>query len=256
MIEVIKDLNLENTEGNDDQGLANLELLLLAGPFGPEITSYLIKGAKFINNFGLSINWVDSVYCSLQPRSNKDYIGTEYLKELVKVNPLSNLYQLHLSGSNEESREKLDKHCVSIVYTLFCTSLKHLGNFFYWNLTNEEKRNMANALKANNCAIVLEEHLKNIKEEKLDVQKDYVDDRLTFSCQDPKSLISEQYYQKRKSLIPVFEANIGLHGFAEIHGIIPEEMSDSDLSFHNFDSDEEEDNDNYYDPIVIGLNLE
>ena len=107
IIEVIKDLNLENSEGNDDQGLANLELLHLAGPFGPEITSYLIKDAKFIDNLGLAINWIDSDYCSLQPRSNKDYIGKEYLKELVKVNPLSNLYQLHLSGYNEESIEKI-----------------------------------------------------------------------------------------------------------------------------------------------------
>ena len=120
-------MNLENSEENDDQGLASLKLLHLAGPFGPEITSYLIKGAKFIDNLGLAINWVDSDYCSLQPTSSKDYIGTEYLKELVKVNPLSNLYQLHLSGSNEESREKLDKHCVSIVYTLFCTSLKQIA---------------------------------------------------------------------------------------------------------------------------------
>merc|ERR1739848_619926 len=102
MIEVIKDFNLKYGEGKDDPELTNLKLLNLAGPFGPDITSYLIKGAKLIDNLGLAINWVDPHYCSVQPSSDKDYIGTEYLEELINVNPLPNLYQLHLSGSDEE----------------------------------------------------------------------------------------------------------------------------------------------------------
>ena len=51
MIDVIKDFNLNNGEGKDDPDLTHLKLFHLVGPFGPEVTSYIIKGATLIEDF-------------------------------------------------------------------------------------------------------------------------------------------------------------------------------------------------------------
>jgi len=237
-IDVIKDFNLENGDGKDDPELKHLELFHLVGPFGPDVTSYMIKGANHIKNLALVINWMDPSYCSVQPSSDKDYIGTEYLKELLKVNLLDQITQLHLSGRDKKSRAKLDKECVGYVLTTFGATLKHLGNFYYWNLKNE-RWNLINEITAQNRSIVMEEHLKSGKGEKIDFHKKYVEDRLTFSCQDPNSLISEQYDDNRHGFMAdLFDVIAGLHGFLEPNGA-PDEQSDSDESFMESDDGED-----------------
>ena len=211
---------------------------LQVGPFGPDVTSYMIKGANHIKNLALVINWMDPSYCSVQPSSDKDYIGTEYLKELLKVNLLDQITQLHLSGRDKKSRAKLDKECVGYVLTTFGATLKHLGNFYYWNLKNE-RWNLINEITAQNRSIVMEEHLKSGKGEKIDFHKKYVEDRLSFSCQDPNSLISEQYDDNRHGFMAdLFDVIAGLHGFLEPNGA-PDEQSDSDESFMESDDGED-----------------
>ena len=234
-IDVIKDFNLENGDGKDDPELKHLELFHLVGPFGPDVTSYMIKGAQHIKNLALVINWMDPSYCSIQPSSDKDYLGTDYLKELLKINPLENMTQLHLSGKDKKSRAKLDKDCVGYVLTTFGATLKHLGNFTYWNLKNE-KWNLINDITAQNRAIVMEEHLKSRNGEKIDFHKKFVEDRLTFSCQDPQSLISEQFDDRTSGFMAdLFDVIAGLHGFLEPGNGAPDEQSDSDESFMESD---------------------
>ena len=65
------------------------------------------------------------------------------------------------------------------VLTTFGATLKHLGNFYYWNLKNE-RWNLINEITAQNRSIVMEEHLKSGKGEKIDFHKKYVEDRLSF----------------------------------------------------------------------------
>lgn len=48
-IDIINDFNLGNGDGKVDPDLKHLELLHIHGPFGPEVTSYLIKG-KLMNS--------------------------------------------------------------------------------------------------------------------------------------------------------------------------------------------------------------
>merc|ERR1719369_2511937 len=192
-----------------------------------------MKGASHIKDLGLAIDWMDPHHCSIQPSSDKDYIGTEYLKEIVKVNSLQNLSQLHLSGFNEKSRTKLDKDCVGYVLTMFGAKLKHLGNFYYWNLKADERWNLANGITTKNCAILFEEHLKSMKDIRVDFHKKYVEDWQTFSCHNPKSLIYQQY----NSIRILYDFNDNIADITDTSDQISD--SDIDLSF-DLDSDDNE----------------
>ena len=144
---------------------------------------------------------------------------------------MPNLSQLHLSGFDEKSRTKLDKDGVAYVLTMFGATLKHVGNFYNWNLKAEERWNLANGMTAQNCAIVFEEHLKNVKDKEIDFHKKYVEDWQTFSCHNPKSLIYQQY----NSIRIVYDFNDNIADITDTS----DQISDSDLSF-DFDSDDNE----------------
>ena len=227
MIDVIKDFNLNNDEGKDDPYLTHLKLLHLVGPFGPEVTSYIIKGATLIEDLCLGIDWMTPHFCSIQPNSEKDFIGIEYLKEMIKVNTLPNLHQLHLSGLDDVSRAYLDKDCLNFVLNTFGSTLKHFGNFFKWNLSTLDRWVTADRMTSQNCAIILEEHLKNIKDEKVDLQKKYVEDRKSYSCQDPNSLVFQQY----NSIRIVYDSNGNVTDITATD----DDLSDSEFSVDSLD---------------------
>ena len=185
-VDVIKDFNFGNSDVNSDPKLTHLKRFHLAGPFGPDVTCYMLDGATQIDDLGLAINWLEPNYCNVQPITDKDYIGIEYLEEIFKVNTLESLSQLHLVGWNTRSRSKLNKECVGYVLAVFWNVLKHLGNFFHWNLKYEEQFEIAEWMTAVDCSIKLEEHLFYPYE----VTETFFDDRLTFSCQHPESLFA------------------------------------------------------------------
>ena len=189
-VDVIKDFNFGNSDVNGNQKLTHLKLFHLAGPFGPDVTCYMLEGATQIDDLGLAINWLEPNYCNVQPITDKDYIGIEYLEEIFKVNTLESLSQLHLAGWNTRSRAKLNKECVGYVLAVFWNVLKHLGNFFHWNLKYEEQFEIAEWMTAVNCSIVLEEHLFYPYEVTGCLQETFIEDRLTFSCQHPESLFA------------------------------------------------------------------
>ena len=63
-----------------------------------------------------------------------------------------------------------------------------------------------------------------------------MEDRLTFSCQDPQSLISEQFDDRTSGFMAdLFDVIAGLHGFLEPGNGAPDEQSDSDESFMESD---------------------
>ena len=227
MIDVIKDFSLNNGEGKEDPDLTRLKLFHLVGPFGPEVTSYIIKGATLIEDLCLGIDWMTPHFCSIQPNSEKDFIGIEYLKEMIKVNTLPNLHQLHLSGLDDVSKAYLDKDCLNFVLNTFGSTLKHFGNFFKWNLSTLERWVTADRMTNQNCAIILEEHLKNIKDEKVDLQKKYVEDRKSYSCQDPNSLVFQQY----NSVRIVYDSNGNVTDITDPD----DDLSDSEFSVDSLD---------------------
>ena len=246
-IDVIKDLNLSNGDGKDDPDLANLELFHLVGPFGPDVTKYILKGAKNLKNLALVINWLET--CSVQPTGDKDYIGIEYLKEVLKVNPLdTNLEQLHLSAIDKKNRHKLDKECAAFVLNTFGARLKHLGNFSNWNLKRDDRNSLVAEIVAQNRSLVVDENLKINKlfgsggngGDKIDFHKKFVENRMSFSCQDPQTLVFDQYDEGRNNnnfvadVISMFDVLAGLHGFLDGNGGL-DEASDSDDSIMESD---------------------
>ncbi len=233
-IDIINDFNLGNGDGKEDPDLKNLELFHLHGPFGPEVTSYLLKGAEKLTNLALLIEWMDANFLSVQP-NDKDYLGVEYLKELLKVNSFSKISQLHLAGGTRRRyRAKLDKNCASFVLEKFGQSLLHLGSFDQWNILKTERSKLVDEFTAQNRRILLEEHLKPKGTiEKVDFSKKYVENRLGLSCQDPYSLLSTQFDERHNDFLDLFEVIAGLQGFFE--GNEEPEDSDSDDSIMESD---------------------
>lgn len=58
MIDIEKDFNFGNGEGKKDPNLVHLQRFHLIGPFGPDVTGYLIKGANQLKNLALTIGKV------------------------------------------------------------------------------------------------------------------------------------------------------------------------------------------------------
>lgn len=236
-IDIVNDFNLGNGDGKEDPELKNLELCHLHGPFGPEITSYMIKGAQDLKNLVLMIEWMDANFMSIQP-SDKDYLGIDYLKELLKVNPLCNLSQLHLGGGvKKKNRAKLDKNCVSFVLNTFGDRLEHFGSFDQWNLSRSERASMTEEFTNQNRKIILDEHLRSRQVEKVDFSKKFVENRIGFSCQDPTSLLTDQFDERHNDFMDLFDVIAGLHGFFEAN----EGPDDSDSDDSIMESDDGDD---------------
>ena len=74
-IDVINDFNVGNGDSKSDPDLKHLEQLHLAGPFGAELTKYLIRGATNLKDLALLITWPSGANLSIQPANNRDYLG-------------------------------------------------------------------------------------------------------------------------------------------------------------------------------------
>ena len=243
LIDVLKDFNIGNGDGKDDPDLRHLEQFHLVGPFGPEVTAYMIKGAAQLKNLALMINWIDPNFCSVQPTSDKDYLGIEYLKELLKTNNLKAMSELHLSARDRRSRAKLDKQCADFVLTTFNAHLRHLGYLGHWNIGKTDRWQLIEEAVQQNRHIVFDETLKKTYSRSfLDFNQRYVENRSHFSCQNSQSLISSQYNENNNGFMAdLFEVIAGLHGFFEDGNNQVPPLGDYSDSEDSFDEDEDDD---------------
>ncbi len=67
----------------------------------------------------------------------RDLVGKEYLDEIMSVNALSKLEEIHLMAQYRKGRHRLTKACADFVLDNF-KALRHLGNFQFWNMGPSE----------------------------------------------------------------------------------------------------------------------
>ena len=131
----------------------------------------MITGAEHLHDLALLITWPHGGIISVQPSNNKDYLGVEYLQELLKSNPLRNLTQLHLFTRDSRSKKFLDKNCAEFLLRHF-VSLKHFGTLKHWKLTRSERSEIVSQAVKQNRNITFDEDLKaNRNTENAEIRK-------------------------------------------------------------------------------------
>ena len=152
-VKVEKDMNLQNVE--NPLPLKKLEEVHLIAPLGCDIVKYILWGAEAVRSLYLGVEWLLWLH---QPSSSKDLLGVDYLKEILFVNPLPNLSELHLSAQFRRGRKKLDEACAYFILARF-PRLRHLGNFEYWNLSANEVANLRMSVRKVNRDVTFDEDL-------------------------------------------------------------------------------------------------
>ena len=211
MIDIVKDFNFSNGDGKRDPNLTRLQRFHLIGPFGPDVCGYMIKGSNQLKNLALTIDWLEPGLCSVQPTSNKDLLGKEYFNELKNVNSLKSVSELHLAAKYKKGRQKLDKDFAFYLLFSHGKSLKHLGNFKYWNFNYKDcRKDLAQDMIKQNLDLTFDEHLKEFqnKDEGIkDFRKCYVEGRSRLSCCDPRSVIYHHQHGTGNELLSDFFGN-------------------------------------------------
>jgi len=181
-IQVDKDHNLM-LHSNEREELSRLRELHLNGPFGFEVVRYLLTGALDLRVLTLSIEWLDPTFCDSQPSGRKDLVGREYLEEVLSVNPLPRLEELHMLAQYRQGSSQLTKDCAEFVLSRF-PALRHLGYFDCWNMRRGDIRELIKKRNSSNRDIIFDEDLYS---RSVDVAGDhfefkYIPDRHRFSC--------------------------------------------------------------------------
>jgi len=149
------DLAMENSVSDTNKGLGKLKELHLMGPFGFQITKFLLSGAVQLLSLTLAIEWPDPAFCNVRPTSSKDLLGKEYMDELLQSNNLSLLEEIHLLAQYVRGRKHLTKDFALYVVKTF-PLLKHFGTTRLWNMTTGERREFRSYLTSTNRNIVID----------------------------------------------------------------------------------------------------
>jgi hypothetical protein len=79
-------------------------------------------------------------------------------EEILTVNELSKVEELHLYAQFRRGRIQLVKDCAEFVLSRF-PALKHVGNFSFWNINRSEKNEILAKSRSSNRGILFEEDL-------------------------------------------------------------------------------------------------
>ena len=96
---------------------------------------------------------------SVQPANNKDFLGIDYMQEIMKSNPLKKLTQLHLYSRDGRSKKFLDKNCAEFLLRHF-GSLKHFGTFKHWKLSRSERTDIVTQAVKENRQLSFDESIR------------------------------------------------------------------------------------------------
>jgi len=127
-IRVEKDIDLRNLH----YGLFNLQELHLIGPLFSEYVRYVVCGATKLKCLTLGVEWPEETCCNVGPESRKDLLGKEYIDELLSVNPLEDVEELHLFAQYRRGSVRLTESFAIYLANQF-KNLKHLGSFHLWS---------------------------------------------------------------------------------------------------------------------------
>lgn len=180
-ISVDKDHNLQLHGQNDLSCLKNLMEFYLIGPFEHEIVSYLLKGADGLKRLTLGIEWLDPTFCDNQPMNRKDLIGPEYLKEVMTVNRMKELEEIHLLAQYRRGRSRLVTSCADLILAQF-PKIRHIGNFQYWNITPNDIMTLMAKVRSTNRDITFDEDLHTNSYENPVFEYRYIPGRNLLSC--------------------------------------------------------------------------
>ena len=79
-------------------------------------------------------------------------------EEILSVNELCKVEELHLYAQFRRGRNRLVKDCADFVLATF-PALRHVGNFGFWNLNRTEKNEILVKSRSSNRGIIFDEDL-------------------------------------------------------------------------------------------------
>jgi len=148
------DLALENSV-HSGAGLSKLKELHLMGPFGSQLVRFLLSGSARLVTLSLAIEWPDPAFCNVVPASRRDFLGRDYLQDVMQGNSLNYIQELHFMAQYARGRKYLTKDFAMFLIKNFIT-LKHLGTIRLWNMTAGERREVRKFVKVNNMDITMD----------------------------------------------------------------------------------------------------
>jgi len=149
------DLALENSVSQTMSGMTKLKSLQVMGPVSSQLARFLMAGCVQLESLTLAVEWPDPAFCNVVPGNRKDFLGKEYLQEVMQGNSLNNIKELHLMAQYARGRKHLTKDFAMFIVKNFLT-LRHLGTFRLWNMTAGERREVRSFVRTNNMNIILD----------------------------------------------------------------------------------------------------
>ena len=135
VLEMEKDDHLQRNSGN----LSNLREFHLMGPFPSSVTRYLLDTSPHLETLTLSVDWPESHNFNLLPDRRVDFLGINYLKQVMQGNNLAEVKEVHLLVQHVRGRRYLTKDFAKFVMQ-HLPSLQHMGSFKGWNMTKRQKK--------------------------------------------------------------------------------------------------------------------
>ena len=182
-IHIERDAELSCQETISSGGMKKLTEVHLMGPFKSGLTRYLLDSSPKIETLTLSVDFPDPAFCNVVPDVRKDYLGQEYMKEVMKGNSFSHVKELHLMTQYSRGKKNLDKDFAMFLLKQFPT-LQHLGHFKLWSLNPKQKREIRNHLVSSRMSHITvdTDHKPRPSDNVGDLRNIYVNDRMEASC--------------------------------------------------------------------------
>ena len=181
-VHVEQDVTLSCQETISSGGMKKLVEVHLMGPFRSSLTRYLLDSSPKIETLTLSVDFPDPAFCNVVPDPRKDYLGMEYMKEVMKGNSLTEVKEIHLMTQYSRGKKNLDKDFALFVLKTF-PKLEHIGHFKLWSLNPKQKREIKAHLLSTKRSITVDTDQKPRPSDNVgDLRNIYVEDRMEASC--------------------------------------------------------------------------
>jgi len=239
------DIALENSVHNP--GLVKLRELHLMGPFGSQLVRFLLSGSHNLTSLTLAIEWPDPAFCNVVPSSRRDFLGRDYLQDVMQGNCLNHIQELHFMAQYARGRKYLTKDFAMYLIKNLLT-LKHFGTIRLWNMTAGERREVRKYVKSNNIALTIDpDSDPRPSENSGDFRNIFVSNKCEYAC--------SWLPVKQASTFSFFEEVADM--FAEPALFWPEGLEDSDEDNSNDDGDSNDEfevvDDDDQEHIQVGL---
>jgi len=177
-LHIEKDAELEVNTGN----LRKVREVHLMGPFPSSVTRYLLDSSPDLETLTLSVDWPEPACCNILPDMRLDYLGTNYMKQVLAGNSLAKVKELHLMTQYSRGKKYLDSDFAQFIMKSL-PSLEHLGCFRCWNMTLRQRREARQAAVSKSLNIVVDQDTKPRPSENVgDFRNIFDPDKMKSSC--------------------------------------------------------------------------